>query len=286
MRSALLVLAFLPACKPPSFIVRNEGCAIQASVTRTDSAGATTPVPLTDCMVKYDTDFGVITWDLIAPGTSGSFALPGEGWITLSFDTDHYEPAQYAVSRLGNQLPTSVEPQSVSLSFWPSGSMRLGGSGVLSLTQASVDPSASAAQLEASFAGVGLSDGSRLGGAASLSTRVGSGMDGPDSGYSGTGAADCARILAAYSWTCPAALTGPPGTPPDVNAICIRDTYVGAAVNQCWAAECYARLGQTEKAEAAGNAAIEELRKADALCSDVVSIDPATPCTTLQVWGC
>jgi len=67
---------------------------------------------------------------------------------------------------------------------------------------------------------------------------------------------------------CPAADGSDGGSPPKVatNA-CMRDKYVAAGVLYAWAAECYARSEQDNKAVRAAKSMIEQLQNAEQLCS-------------------
>lgn len=113
----------------------------------------------------------------------------------------------------------------------------------------------------------------------------------------------CRNLLDEYvgqidDCTCPTVLSAPASTyePPVVVGTCTRDLYVSAALNYCWAAECFSFLGITQTQVDAGIAsftpasaaasAFDELEKADRLCSEApVIVDPQT-CPTLDLYPC
>lgn len=137
-----------------------------------------------------------------------------------------------------------------------------------------------------------------------------SGSSTSSSGGSGgrtyTSQADCQRLLDAYAgaswatkWTCPTTLTAPKGSfsaPTPSSGTCMRDSYVDAAIQYCWAAECYARLGVDDKMVADGKASMTpataasrakaQLANADALCSNAPCVAPCTECDTIEIHPC
>ena len=74
----------------------------------------------------------------------------------------------------------------------------------------------------------------------------------------------------------------PPALPSDLP--CVRDAYVAAAVNRCWAAECQARLGRPSQAATQEEIAGDDLANADRLCISAPS--SGTVCTTEALHGC
>jgi hypothetical protein len=82
-------------------------------------------------------------------------------------------------------------------------------------------------------------------------------------------------------------------TPPAIsNETCIRDGYVDAAIQYCWAAECYSRLSPADlamasmtPAEAAAQAQMQ-LANADALCSSAPTVGTPVDCSTTGEYPC
>ena len=71
---------------------------------------------------------------------------------------------------------------------------------------------------------------------------------------------------------------------------CIRDGYVDAAIQYCWAAECYSRLppgggASMTPAEAAAQAQMQ-LANADELCSSSPTVGGSVECATLDEYPC
>lgn len=88
----------------------------------------------------------------------------------------------------------------------------------------------------------------------------------------------------AGGWYCPA--EGQTGGNPTVKAeSCQRDQYVAAAVLYAWAAECYSRQGETNKAQAAAEEMYKNLKAADELCSDSSSFG-GRGCDTNNIFKC
>lgn len=75
--------------------------------------------------------------------------------------------------------------------------------------------------------------------------------------------------------------------PPALSAeVCMRDTYVDAAVQYCWAAMCYANFGDAADMQSSTDGALKELSNADALCSDAAVVGTPVACSTEKVHGC
>lgn len=105
--------------------------------------------------------------------------------------------------------------------------------------------------------------------------------------YNGPGAEECQALLGCFcdrpgECSCPPDPSSSKGAlPPDIPPqICLRDSYVGAALTNCWGAKCYAAAGASSEAESQGLAALQNLGKADALCSDAPVVGPGTECGT------
>jgi hypothetical protein len=88
--------------------------------------------------------------------------------------------------------------------------------------------------------------------------------------------------------TCGASMTssGDKRSPTPSNGDCVRDSYVDAAVADCWAAMCYAYFGQSAKMTEMTDSAKAELSNADSLCSKVIVIGPSDPCVTEAIHAC
>ena len=66
----------------------------------------------------------------------------------------------------------------------------------------------------------------------------------------------------------------------------MRDGYVAAAVLYAWAAECYARREEVNKAGAAAEQMYEQLKAAQSLCSDAPSFGSGKECDTVRIYRC
>jgi hypothetical protein len=94
-------------------------------------------------------------------------------------------------------------------------------------------------------------------------------------------------------WTCPSSLSASASSfsPPMMSAeSCIRDSYVDAAVQYCWAAECYSRLPASSSASLTpAEAAMQaqgQLQDALSLCSNAPTIGGGDTCDTLAIYPC
>lgn len=112
---------------------------------------------------------------------------------------------------------------------------------------------------------------------------------GPTSGWSYTLGASCRALLAnadpGHFRSCGTGGAGaqPPRLPAELP--CVRDGYVSAAVQHCWAAECYGQLGHPSQAAARERDAEAQLRNADLLCSDAIALGNGA-CATFAIHGC
>ncbi|MEO8180630.1 MAG: hypothetical protein ABI895_17480 [Deltaproteobacteria bacterium] len=120
------------------------------------------------------------------------------------------------------------------------------------------------------------------------------------------GQEQCRQLLSNYDtamnghyYSCPARLDAPDDTykwPTPTKGPCTRDNYVDAAVQDCWAAECYATLGVDQRTVDQGLAAMtpedaaanaqSELAKAMALCSNAPVFGEVQRCPTQDFYSC
>jgi hypothetical protein len=108
------------------------------------------------------------------------------------------------------------------------------------------------------------------------------------SGYGGKYSGMVQTLLSrAGGWQCPANASDS-GTPPSIHATssCPRDQSVDTAVTLSWAAECYARQGETNKAERMAEQAYEALSQAERLCSSAPTIAGGKSCETERIYHC
>jgi hypothetical protein len=95
----------------------------------------------------------------------------------------------------------------------------------------------------------------------------------------------CIDLLAANTpWDCPETPPEIPDDPGDV--LCLRDTYVLAAVTYCWAAECRGREDRLDEAHSFEQSALDELMNADDLCSCATPIAEDVTCYTEPFYPC
>jgi hypothetical protein len=88
---------------------------------------------------------------------------------------------------------------------------------------------------------------------------------------------------------CPSSPTDAAGAKPPVFTCgdpCIRDTYVDAALQYCWAAECYANFEMAAQSASAVESAKAELVKAFMLCSNAPVLGTPIRCPTREIVDC
>jgi len=109
----------------------------------------------------------------------------------------------------------------------------------------------------------------------------------PEQTYSGPNSEWVSRLLIRVpEWSCPSSPMASDARPPRMKAdSCVRDAYVAAAVLQAWAAECYSRFEQDERAAQAAEEMANELDHADSLCSDRPSVGSGS-CDTTHIYRC
>jgi len=110
----------------------------------------------------------------------------------------------------------------------------------------------------------------------------------PAASYSGRNSEWVGRLLTRVpDWDCPSSPSASDARPPKIKAdTCVRDAYVAAAVLQAWAAECYSRFDQDERATQAAAAMATELDRADEECSSAPSVGGGGSCDTSGIYRC
>jgi len=127
--------------------------------------------------------------------------------------------------------------------------------------------------------------GSQPAGSAASSTVPPASAPGAD--YSGQ-YADWVHLLLrrAGSYTCPSSMSAQDGVPPAVSGTEPRDLYVKAAVQNAWAAECYAQQEHDNEAQAQAQAMIQNLQAAQSLCSNILGATPCETSGTYNIYKC
>jgi hypothetical protein len=110
----------------------------------------------------------------------------------------------------------------------------------------------------------------------------------PNRHYSGPGAGMVATLLArSPGWSCPSSSAASFTSLPPVEQVCMRDSYVIAAVTEAYGAECEARLGRDKEADADAKAMLENVANAKKMCSHALAIGGAkSSCSTIDLVPC
>ena len=130
---------------------------------------------------------------------------------------------------------------------------------------------------------------STAGGSSSLSSNPNSAEKyDPNRHYSGPGAGMVATLLArSPGWSCPSSSAASFTYLPPVEQVCMRDSYVIAAVTEAYGAECEARLGRDKEAAADAKAMLENVANAKKMCSHAIAIGGSkSSCSTLDLVPC
>jgi hypothetical protein len=140
----------------------------------------------TGCRLRYNATSGTYTWQLLTPGSSGSWSSPGTGWITLTFNQDSPENASLIVSNTISEMPASVARSEVVLVFTPSAGARAGGGGIIEVGSNNVSAPGGSSALRANF-DVTLTNGQTLLGEAFAQIAAATPTPGGGGGGSGSG---------------------------------------------------------------------------------------------------
>jgi hypothetical protein len=110
----------------------------------------------------------------------------------------------------------------------------------------------------------------------------------PNRHYSGPGAGLVDTLLArSPGWSCPSSTTASFTYTPAVEQVCMRDSYIIAAVAEAYGAECEARLGRDKEAAADAKAMMENVTNAKKMCSHARVIGGGgSSCSTLALVPC
>jgi hypothetical protein len=88
-------------------------------------------------------------------------------------------------------------------------------------------------------------------------------------------------------WSCPSSTAASFTYKPPVEQVCMRDSYVIAAVAEAYGAECEARLGRDKEAAADAKAMLENVANAKKMCSHALAIGGVkSSCSTLDLVPC
>src|SRR5258708_7808997 len=110
----------------------------------------------------------------------------------------------------------------------------------------------------------------------------------PNRHYSGPGAGLVDTLLArSPGWSCPSSTAASFTYTPPVEQVCMRDSYIIAAVAEAYGAECEARLGRDKEAAADAKAMMENVSNAKKMCSHALVIGGGgSRCSTLGLVPC
>jgi hypothetical protein len=147
--------------------------------------------------------------------------------------------------------------------------------------------------------GPAYSDSSTSSGQASAATGGGSAPSGggsspssnpydPNAHYSGPNAGEVSLILSRTSgWSCPTSPTATVNWKPAVQQVCMRDSYVSAAMSLAYGAECESRMGRQQQAQQDAQQMMTYVSTAKSMCSSAPAVQTSGPgCTTLQIVTC
>jgi hypothetical protein len=90
-----LPLALLVGCAPESWSLTD--CQLSSTV-ELSMGGASTSAGFGGCQAYWDNETDTVTLQLMKGGTSGSFALPGDGWLTLRYAGASAENTSFSVT--------------------------------------------------------------------------------------------------------------------------------------------------------------------------------------------
>jgi hypothetical protein len=110
----------------------------------------------------------------------------------------------------------------------------------------------------------------------------------PNRHYSGPGAGLVNTLLArSPGWSCPSSTAASFTYTPPVEQVCMRDSYIIAAVAEAYGAECEARLGRDKEAAADAKTMMENVSNAKKMCSHALVIGGGgSRCSTLGLVPC
>ena len=90
-----------------TYSLGSSACTLQSSL----SASSDPTLKWSGCIVHYDADSHIVTWQLLpAGGGGGSLLSPAANVIVLSFDRDAPENTTFSTARVVSPLPASVPP--------------------------------------------------------------------------------------------------------------------------------------------------------------------------------
>ncbi len=150
--SALGLLALLTACNAPqTWVADTNSCQLTSSATIGGKSAN-----WTGCRVHFDGPDQIATFELMTPGTTGSFALPGPGWLSLSVALASPQNATLSVDDSHSDLPTTLGDNSISIFYFPTGGGEQMAVGSTAVGNNGVDPNAPGAEFSANLSGVSL----------------------------------------------------------------------------------------------------------------------------------
>lgn len=279
------------------WFIESDKCRVSSSVRINN-----TETNFIRCRAKY-IDFGkggVVTIHF-DPGTSGSFMLPGNGWLILNYNANHPAAGTIPADKTNlSDIPESVPDNTVSIHYYDPTGVKYIGSGSIKVNTNVVSSYSKWIVLDADFSEIQLTatsgeinipmDGSITSKAGKFTYTV---FDDSYIAYIGLYRYEISRLLtnSPVKWTTNSCLQCNDGVPPALpyaSSLCTRDFYIAAALQYAWAAEGYARLSEWDKATDMATYVNKELMDADSYCSNSPVIEnPGLDCKSLAyLWPC
>lgn len=130
--------------------------AAECTLATTNATIGGRPAQWTGCRARYDAASRVFTLQLLRSGTTGSFAAPGIGWLSISVHLLSDEYTTLPVRFAGADSPAVVPVNTVSITYRNDRGERVIGSGTLDVSANSINPYEAWFQMGGSLNGLSL----------------------------------------------------------------------------------------------------------------------------------